>query len=290
MKKLYVTLKTRFWERTDRIRMPHAKLGSYRNEHKEYIEHAIFEQLKCYSDFYKSLAYSIIGWCSTGTRGILNINTYTYTSIKGTIDSISEILLKGRINDAYALLRKYYDSTIINIYSDLFLMDNVNLDSFIVEQIDNWIQGKDTIPEYRIISQYIKNSPRLTSINRLLGRDDRYKKIRDRCNDNTHYNFYRNVLLNDNAIYNPDRIKWLYFFSRDLQTIYIQHFVYIFYLNDHYMMSSDYRDCMDMDIEPDEGSQYWVAPFVQEVFDKIIKPKRYDIAMEIKKNTMMQLQ
>ena len=42
-------------------------------------------------------------------------------------------------------------------------------------------------------------------------------------------------------------------------------------------------------MQPEEDSQYWVAPFVQEVFDKIIKTKRYDIAEEIKKNTTMQL-
>lgn len=256
---------------------------------KEYTEHSIFEQLKYYSEFYGSLSFSIMNWSSMGTKAILNLDTYTYSSIKGTINSIAEILSKGRINDAYALLRKYYDSTIINTYTNLYLMDNFSIDNFIVEKIDNWRQGTDTIPEYRVISKYIKESPKLASINNLLNRDDRYKKIRDRCNNNTHYNFYSNILLNDNQIYNPNRIKWLNIFSKDIEAIFIQHMAYIFYLNEHYMMSSDYVDCLDLDIQPEEESQYWVAPFVQEVFDKIIKMKRYDIAEEIKKNTTMQL-
>lgn len=256
---------------------------------KEYTEHLIFEQLKYYSSFYDFLSFQIMGWSSMGTKAILNLDTYTYSSIKGTIDSITEILSKGRINDAYALLRKYYDSTIINVYTNLYLMDNFSIDNFIVEKIDNWREGTETIPEYRVISKYIKESPKLKSINNLLSRDDRYKKIRDRCNNNTHYNFYSNVLLNDNQIHNPNRVRWLNVFSKDIEAIFIQHFAYVFYLNEHYMMSSDYRDYLDMEMEPEEGSQYWVATFVQEVFDKIIKQKRYDIAKEIKENTTMQL-
>lgn len=123
----------------------------------------------------------------------------------------------------------------------------------------------------------------------MLNRDDRYKKIRDRCNNNTHYNFYSNIVLNDNQIYNLDRIKWLNLFSKDIEAIFIQHITYVFYLNEYYMMSSDYIDYVDMDMQPEDDSQYWVAPFVQKVFDKIIKKKRYDIAEEIKKSTTMQL-
>lgn len=256
---------------------------------KEYTEHSIFEQLKYYSEFYDSLSFSIMRWSSMGTKAILNLDTYTYSSIKGTINSITEILSRGRINDAYALLRKYYDSTIINVYTNLYLMDNFRIDNFIVEKIDNWRQGTDTIPEYRVISKYIKESPKLLPLNNLLNRDDRYKKIRDRCNNNTHYNFYSNILLNDNQIHNPNRIKWLNVFSKDIEAIFIQHIAYVFYLNEHYMMSSDYIDCLDIGVQPEEGSQYWVASFVQEVFDKIIKTKRYDILEEIRKSTTMYL-
>jgi len=78
-------------------------------------------------------------------------------------------------------------------------------------------------------------------------------------------------------------------FSKDIETIFIQHFSYTFYLNDHYMMSSDYIDCLDVGIMPEEGSQYWVANFIQKTFDEIIKVKRPDIAEEIKKNTEMLL-
>ena len=256
---------------------------------KEYTEHLIFQQLKYYSDFYNSLSFSIMNWNSMGTKAILNLDTYTFSSIKGTINSITEILSKGRVNDGYALLRKYYDSTIINVYTNLYLMDNYSIDNFIVDKIENWRQGTDTLPEYRIMSKYIKESSKLASINSLLNKDDRYKKIRDRCNNNTHYNFYSNVLLNDNQIYNPYRVSWLNVFSKDIEAIFIQHIAYVFYLNEHYMMSDDYIDCLELGMQPEENSQYWIAPFIQEVFDKIVKTKRSDIAKEIKRNTSMLL-
>lgn len=147
---------------------------------KEYTEHRVFDELKSYSEFYSSLSFSIMNWTSQGTKAILNLDTYTYSSIKGTIDSISEILSKGRINDAYALLRKYFDSTFINVYTNLFLDDNFSIDNLIVEQIDNWRRGTNTIPEFRVISRYIKESLKLKPISDLLKKDDRYKKIREK--------------------------------------------------------------------------------------------------------------
>jgi len=262
---------------------PEYRLGS------EYMKHPIFKKLEFYSDFYNSLSFSIMGFSSSGTYSIVNIDTYVFSSMQGTIESIQDVLKKGRINDAYALLRKYYDSTIINIYSNLYLSDNFNIENLIVTQIDNWVKGIDKLPEYRIMSQYIKDSEKLRSINNLLEKDDRYKKIRNRCNDNTHYNFYRNLLLNDNDIHNPNRVKYLNTFSYDIENILIQHLGYLFYLNDYYMVSSDYMDYIEVGLQPEEDSQYWVAHFIQEVFDKVIIPKRADIAMTIKENTMMQL-
>jgi hypothetical protein len=256
---------------------------------EEYTKHKIFAELTTYSDFYESFSFSIMNWMSQGTKSFINLDTYAISSIKGTINSISQILRKGRINDAYALIRKYYDSTYINIYSNLYLQDNFSIDNFIVKQIDNWRNGTETIPEFRVISKYIKESETLMPITNLLKKDDRLKKIRDRCNDNTHYNFFHNMLLNDNEIHNPNRIKYLDVISYDIESLFIQHFAYLFYSNDHFFMSSDYSDSMDIGITPEEDSQYWVAPFIQKIFTELIVKKRPDIGKEIKDNTKMHL-
>lgn len=232
-----------------------------------------------------------MSFISRGTTSFLNIDTYVFSSMQGTVDSIKTLLLNGRINDSYALLRKYYDSTIINIYSNLYLQDNVSLDNFIVEKIDNWLNGKEQLPEYRIMNDYVRNSGKLKEINDLLFKEKTtYKRLRSRCNDHTHYNFYHNLLLNDNKVYLKHRINALNQFSADLRNIFILHCSYLFYLNPHYMVSSDYMDSLECDLEPEEGSQYFVAPFIQNAFDKTIKAYRNDIAKVIVDNSCMQLE
>ncbi|MBU1297552.1 MAG: hypothetical protein KKB77_00145 [Bacteroidetes bacterium] len=56
------------------------------------------------------------------------------------------------------------------------------------------------------------------------------------------------------------------------------------------MLSSDYVDSMDLGLTPEEDSQYLVAPFIQEIFDKVIKKNRMDLALEIKSHTAMKLE
>src|SRR5574341_100396 len=132
---------------------------------KSYKEHLVFKQLSEYAQFYKNLSTSVMGWVTQGTIGsVLNIDTYVYSSIQGTLDSIKDILIKGRINDSYALLRKYHESVIINVYSNLYLDDNFSIENFVVEKINNWLHGKEQLPEYRIMSDYIRRSEKLAEV------------------------------------------------------------------------------------------------------------------------------
>ena len=131
---------------------------------KEYQTHEIFSELERYSVFYKDLAGSVFGFVSRGTGAICNIDSYLFSSIEGTLTSIRTILRDGRINDAYALLRKYYDSAIINIYTQLYLQDHFSTENFVVERIDNWLKGKKQLPKFGTMSEYIRKSPRVRPI------------------------------------------------------------------------------------------------------------------------------
>lgn len=254
-----------------------------------YQQHRVFTELQRYTDFYEQLAMSVFSFVSTGTKALVNIDTYTYSSMQGTLDSIRTILLAGRINDAYALLRKFHDSAVINIYANLYLSDHFSIDNFIVEKIQHWLAGKEKLPEYRIISQYIRGSEKLKPITDILQADERYKRIRNRCNDHTHYNFYQHVMLNDSEVHISSRVQWLDAFANDVCDLFILHLGYTFLLNDHYMVSSDHLDALDCGIQPEENSQYWVAPFVQAAFDEIVTPRRLDITATIKRCSAMQL-
>lgn len=257
---------------------------------KTYIDNKVFKRMTECSEFYYLLSFSVFGFLTPGVMVSMNIDSYIFSSMQGTVDSMHEILLKGRVNDAYALLRKYHDSIIINIYTILYAKDSLEKENFLVTRINNWVKGKEQLPEYRIMSNYIRDQKDVSPINELLYGDDTYTKLRDRCNDNAHYNFYHNVLLNDKDIYNENRISELNKFSQDLDNLFILHISYLFYINNHYMTSSDYADSMDMGIEPKEGCQYNVAPFIQKLFDEVLNKQRPDIAKLIKDSTSMRLE
>lgn len=254
-----------------------------------YQGHAVFEELDRYISFYEHLADSVFPWVSQGTRALGNIDSYVYSSIQGTLSSVALILRAGKLNDAYALLRKYYDSATINIYSVLYLDEHFSIDNFIVVQIDNWLKGKDKLPEYRVMSQYIRASRKAAPMTRILFGDDRYKRLRERCNDHTHYNFYENVLLNDSEIHLSRRGRVLSGFQADLRDVFIFHVACLFCVREHYMMASDHRDALELGLRPEPDSEYWVAPFIQEVFDGVLAPHRPDLAARLREHTSMHL-
>ncbi len=168
---------------------------------ERYRGHQVFSELDEYIDFYRSLSISVMSFATMGTTAFVSMDTYVYSSIQGTVDSIKTLLEKGRINDCYSLVRKYFDSAVINVYSNLYLQDHRSIDNYIVEKVNNWLHGKEKLPEYRIMSQYIKKSRVLEAINNLLYVNELYKNVRERCNDHTHYNYFKNVLLNDSEVY-----------------------------------------------------------------------------------------
>lgn len=259
---------------------------------KVYSEHRVFDKLSKFSEFYNDLSYSIMPFASMGVRSIVNIDTYIYTSMQGTLESIRGVLEKGRISDAYALLRKYYDAAIINIYINLYLDENSDTENLVVEKIEEWRTGKAKLPnkDIRSMNNYLQKSEKVAEIYRLLHKDKRYSELRERCNDNTHYSFYYNILLNDNKVHLENRNLVLDVFSNDLEDIFTLHLSYLFYIKENYMMSSDYIDNLDIGIAPEPDSQYLVAPFVQEIFDSVIKKNRMDLAMEIKRKTIIFLE
>jgi hypothetical protein len=258
---------------------------------KAYQEHAIFSKLEKYIEFYESFSDSIMCFVTTGVRSATNIDTYVYTSMSGTLESISLILKNGRINDAYSLLRKFHDSVIMNVYTTLYIEDNLDIENFVVQKIENWLSStqNDSMPDFRGMTNYIKDSKRIQDLYTLINIDSRYKEIRERCTDNMHYNFYWNVMLNDNKIRNEHRGKYLDQLSADIEQLIIMHLSYIFYSNEKYMASSDYVDYLDCGQTPPENSQYWVSTNVQEIFDDLIKRHRPDIAKLIKDKTYMEL-
>jgi len=258
----------------------------------EFKKHGVFSDLDKAISFYDSFSMGIMGFATVGTKAIINIDTYVYSSMEGTLESIKMILEKGRLGDAFALLRKFHDSATLNIYTNLYLANNHDPSKkMFVDEVIGWLNGKSRLPHntYGSMSEYIESSESLKNVFLILNKDDSYRETRQRCNDHTHYNYFGNVLVNDNQVHFPQRMNLLNYFRKDFQNILILHLSCIFKLNDHYMMSSDYMDYLEMGMTPEPDSEYWVAPFVQTIFTELIEANQPELAKLLKDGTSMKL-
>lgn len=256
---------------------------------REYQNHPIFEDLDYFVEFYEHLAHQTFRFLARGTRAVFSMDSYVFSSIQGTLDSIRMLLRAGMMNDAYALLRKYHDSAVINAYTSLYVENHFSLEEFIVERIEGWRSGLVKLPSFKTMLAYLQQSDSLESLNKVLAMDDRYLLLRKRCNGHVHYNYYAHMALNIKEIYLDGRVGVLTQMRSDLRDVLVLHLAYVFTINYAYMGSSDYIDALECGLEPEEGSQNWVSRLVQELFDNFITPWRPDVTTVIQANSLMEL-
>lgn len=257
---------------------------------KEYQSHKIFTLLDSFIEFYNAVYMLGPDFLTNGViSSWLNIDKVVCGSLAGTLDSIRVVLKQGRINDAYALLRKYHDGIIAVIYINVYVAENYNLNNIVIDKIQNWVKNNQILPSSKKMLNAIRKHKPLEDLEKLFDFDGQYYQIRRLLNGNTHYNKFYFLWLNNNMIYITNRIKKLDNLYACTLHLFIFHFAYMYSLNPHYMMSSDYIDALDLGMQPEEDSQYWVAPYVKDVFEKYIVTKRPDIAQYMKNHTMMKL-
>lgn len=279
---------------------------------EEFAAHAIFQEMAKGEEFYEVLANMV--WPQTSrTRQLLgNLDSSFFDSLAGTIESIRMVLLAGRIADAFTLLRRFNETTWLHVYvmlrleekndamADLFsTLDDLDsnqaaeavaqaLQQGYVEEIEDWLGGDKSMPELRVFSQWIISSPNTMALNLLFDRDQ-YRQISSRANDHVHVNFFRNLRLNNTRIGFEPQMAWLEQLAHDFRDLFVRHVAFVFGIHPEYMRSSDYVDALECGVSPAEGSEYWVAPFVQELFNEMITPLRADVTDFIKQNCAMQL-
>ena len=259
-------------------------------ETKENSKRGIFHELQKYIDFYDSFVHLVFLMPTIGTSSYINLDTYVYSSISETLKTLKYSIENERIGDAYTLLRKYYETSIVNIYTNIYLDENYSINQNTVHKINNWLLGIEKISTYREIIGYIKKSQKLKNINLLLIEAENYKKIKNRCNDYMHMNFFKHIMQNiGNIRYNP-QTNFIEILRVDIKNIFILHLSYIFYIRDYYMRSNDYMDAIEAGCTPENQSEFWVAPFLKEIFNEFILTNRPDVAELIIKNTQMHLQ
>lgn len=257
---------------------------------KEYQTHKVFPLMDSLVEFYSSVYMLSPFFLTNGvSSGLLNVDNVACGSLAGTLDSIRIVLKEGRINDAYALIRKYHDGIISVLYINVYIAENYSLQNLVVKQIQEWVNNKRKLPSAENMMRTIRNHEPLKGLEKLFDFDGLYCRIRRLANGNTHYNKLYYLWLNNNMVFNSNRLHELDNLYVCILHLFILHFAYMYSLNPQYMMSTDYFDALDCCTKPNEESQYWVATYITDVFEKYIVTKRPDVAEYMREHTDMQL-
>ncbi len=220
-------------------------------------------------------------------KNIVNYETSVYSALNGTLDSMQLVLSAGRINDAFALARKYDDGIMTDLYSVIYIQLHKD-DNEIVEKINNWVYNNSKFPLSSEMLKYILQYENTSDLQTIISTDD-YNISRKYCNNHVHYNSLHCMMLNDIDLYLDDRMASLDQLENCIISFFAFHFGYMFSINPQYMMASDLTDYLDFGQTPPPGSEKWVAPFIQDIFSKYIKVKYPKLAEYMLRNSPMEL-
>lgn len=197
---------------------------------------------------------------------LINAGSIIFSAIKNRLKTLRFAVRNDFISDAYVLLRMIYEDIFTYIYLEV-RMGYGRGDSDIKE----WIQGKKKLHKLNIdqlILFLTDNNNDIKTYFALLDVSGKYKHIKSYCNDYVHNNKLSNLILNaDN--FNKHSAEHYERLSVYLDALKSLLFASICILKPYYATSSDYMDHLELGLSPPDGSQYCVAPFMQEEFDRL---------------------
>lgn len=267
-----------------------------------YQSHYVHAYVKSVYEFYHEIGRSPVTFGTIGLKGVIDLDRVIFESLAETIDTISQTLTKGRINDAYALLRKYRDSITSHIYIVLGLKNSFsetksNLihdfkvdfekNKHIGQKIQDWIEGREKLPKYSDMVTYIQNEPFSDEYWALMNKDY-YIDLGKRGNDQLHHNFYGSFFQNI-PDYMYDRTPIVDRLCKDIEALFIWHLTYILVFSGGLVMASDHLDYLECGQTPPDNSQFWVAPFALETYDETIRKKFPKLDKLIQNHSYMHL-
>ncbi|MBC3797373.1 hypothetical protein [Acetobacterium tundrae] len=191
-----------------------------------------------------------------------------------TLESIKKCCENTNFADAYTLLRKYRDDLfyylyILTISKDINLLENSDKDSMNKHEkfILDWMEDKLSNLNSSEVLKAIGESEYLSSAIKKFNLQSAFKKMGDKLNNFVHSNgkSYYNEPLHRMG----EKVeKYSKEFTQELDYITVAFLFLLVLVMPLCVMSYDYVDYLDCGDTPREGSQYWVAPFVQEYLKK----------------------
>lgn len=274
-----------------------ADADSYKNFSAEFDLNTEF--LKDLSDLisYNGRIISFVG-----AQGMYYVNTELLDSAARTLESIKLTCSIGAFSDANSLIRKLRDDLLLYIYildvvkkrktlndHDFSITSTLTNDEMVVEA---WLGGKVDILNWASkkklsFENYMDYLTKDRAVNETLttyGLNRYWEILRGKLNDYVHNNG-RQYTKHNTIEYDNESLD-IFLKNVDVRTSYITSFFFVLLtmVDSSLLMSSDIIDYLDANIEAPEGSQYLIAPFVQEYIDKKVVLLHPELKQYLKDN------
>ena len=189
-------------------------------------------------------------------------------SLECTMGSIISCCEYGCIADANTLLRKYRDDLFFYLY--ILFYDSEKKSGaeskalFEMEHnIDSWLQNELNHLNINSVLKAIASSPELNDAIKSYKLKSDFDRISRRLNSFVHGNGYWFYNQPSNDYKGSELAIEMAKICNDAKYVTVVFLFLLMLCTPIATMSTDYIACLDSGIQPPDGSQYWVAPFIQ---------------------------
>ncbi len=195
------------------------------------------------------------------------------TSLELTAGSIALCCECGCIADANTLLRKYRDDMFFYLYLVLYYVCKDSHSDWkelpnIEKNIKHWFDNKLADLEISLVFKTIGSSPIVEKTVQKYNLHSSFNIIGTRLNNYVHGNGIKYYNRHFNTYKDDEFRQELTKIANEMNFITVTFLFLLSLCSPSSIMSEDYINCLDCSIKPDNGSQYWVAPFILEYFKK----------------------
>lgn len=237
-----------------------------------------------------------------GAQNMYYLNTELLDSGIRTLESIRLTCSIGAFSDANSLIRKLRDDVLLYIYildvikkRKAFNENDFSINSMLTNDeiaVEAWLSGKVDSLKWELKKKlgfenymdYLKKDHSLNEILTTYNLNTYWQILRGKLNDYVHNNG-RQYTAHNTVEYDNDSLD-IFLKNVNTRTSYITSFFFVLLtmVDSALLMSSDTIDHLDIGMEAPEGSQYLIAPFIQEYIDKKVILLNPELKKYLKEN------
>ena len=227
-------------------------------------------------------------------KHLFSIRTIS-TAIELTAGSIISCCEAGCLADAFTLLRKYRDDLFFFLYivayeTNMHQEEKTEKTETMENNIDRWINNNLCNLSIGEVLKTIGQSSQVADAVKKYNMQNYFDTIERRLNDYVHSNGISYYNQNIIAYRNNELKELLFSLINDMRLITVTFMFLLTLCSPLSIMSSDYIDCLECNMTPPEGSQYWVAPYITDFFRKNMDLIDKSCIDYLRENTSMEIE